>query len=381
MSIWELLEIEPTTDIKKIKIAYATVAKKYHPEDYPEMFKKIQAAYKEALKYAKNPGDTECPIIINNPETNQQKIQYGEKNTEFEIEKNIRNEQKRRQAERLQKNKTASTTLDYDYTEVLEENVGQATWLIEQEAYFWKKTDALIWHPWLRNNVMVWECVFENETYYNFFGKKFFRAYFLEKISSVIYIWHPNIIFYFESFLQKIPIVDDDEKWKIEEQQILSQIKEKILKGSILNEPTSVSIAEKKIYYSLYPKYLLDNQEDENKKELQLFLDSYFMFATEKEDELRRVFNNSRTKNGLRLNFVYIIIVIVVVCIMIAQFKNFYVKMQYLNQQDIVPIVEETNEQNHDNEKEIQKQFEQEAEQFFEDYQKQLESYGFPVKP
>lgn len=51
-SIWDILGIDPTTDKKKIKKAYAEKTKVYHPEDYPEEFKIVQEAYQWAMKYA-----------------------------------------------------------------------------------------------------------------------------------------------------------------------------------------------------------------------------------------------------------------------------------------------------------------------------------------
>ena len=45
MNAWEILGIEPTSDKKEIKRAYARLLKQYHPEDNPEEFKQIQAAY------------------------------------------------------------------------------------------------------------------------------------------------------------------------------------------------------------------------------------------------------------------------------------------------------------------------------------------------
>ncbi|WP_299574185.1 DnaJ domain-containing protein, partial [uncultured Leptotrichia sp.] len=51
---FKILEIEPTSDKKKIKIAYSKMLKKYHPEDFPEMFMKINEAYETALGYAEN---------------------------------------------------------------------------------------------------------------------------------------------------------------------------------------------------------------------------------------------------------------------------------------------------------------------------------------
>ena len=50
---FKILEIEPTNDKKKIKIAYSKMLKKYHPEDFPEMFMKINEAYRVALEFEK----------------------------------------------------------------------------------------------------------------------------------------------------------------------------------------------------------------------------------------------------------------------------------------------------------------------------------------
>ena len=49
MNAWEILGIEPTSDKKEIKRAYAKLLKQYHPEENPEKFKQIQAAYQQCL--------------------------------------------------------------------------------------------------------------------------------------------------------------------------------------------------------------------------------------------------------------------------------------------------------------------------------------------
>lgn len=51
---FKILEIEPMSDKKKIKVAYSKMLKKYHPEDFPEMFMKINEAYETALGYTEN---------------------------------------------------------------------------------------------------------------------------------------------------------------------------------------------------------------------------------------------------------------------------------------------------------------------------------------
>lgn len=54
MDCFNILEIEKTTDIKKIKKAYSRLLKKYHPEEYPDEYMKIHKAYQQAMNYAKN---------------------------------------------------------------------------------------------------------------------------------------------------------------------------------------------------------------------------------------------------------------------------------------------------------------------------------------
>ena len=51
---FKILEIEPMSDKKKIKVAYSKMLKKYHPEDFPEMFMRINEAYETALGYTEN---------------------------------------------------------------------------------------------------------------------------------------------------------------------------------------------------------------------------------------------------------------------------------------------------------------------------------------
>ena len=50
---FKILEIEPTDDKKKIKIAYSKMLKKYHPEEFPEIFMKTNEAYRVTLEFEK----------------------------------------------------------------------------------------------------------------------------------------------------------------------------------------------------------------------------------------------------------------------------------------------------------------------------------------
>lgn len=57
-SIWNVLGITQTTDRKAIQKAYSEQLKKYHPEEHPEEFQKLQEAYRRASAYARNKGQT-----------------------------------------------------------------------------------------------------------------------------------------------------------------------------------------------------------------------------------------------------------------------------------------------------------------------------------
>lgn len=52
MNIWKILGIEPTTDKKAIRKAYAAKTKVIHPEEKPEEFRQLHEAYQAALGYA-----------------------------------------------------------------------------------------------------------------------------------------------------------------------------------------------------------------------------------------------------------------------------------------------------------------------------------------
>lgn len=57
MNIWDVLEIEATSSARAIKRAYARQLTKHHPEDDPEGFQLVQAAYERALLIARGGKD------------------------------------------------------------------------------------------------------------------------------------------------------------------------------------------------------------------------------------------------------------------------------------------------------------------------------------
>lgn len=88
--IWAELGIEPTSDIKKIKKAYARQVAKYHPEEQPERFQKVYHAYEAALRLAKAENQTEYDVHEGRPgdepsvvSDNEESFQNGKKYSEW----------------------------------------------------------------------------------------------------------------------------------------------------------------------------------------------------------------------------------------------------------------------------------------------------------
>lgn len=53
MNAWDLLAIAPTVDVQKIKLAYAALLKRYHPDEDPEGFQALRTAYETCLEEAR----------------------------------------------------------------------------------------------------------------------------------------------------------------------------------------------------------------------------------------------------------------------------------------------------------------------------------------
>ncbi|MFV0380981.1 MAG: J domain-containing protein [Breznakia sp.] len=86
MWYFDKLEIKATKDIKAIKKAYSAVIKKYHPEEYPEEFKEINEAYKQALAYAKGYD----PIVLENKALYDLVKANRDKNADYDVFQNAK---------------------------------------------------------------------------------------------------------------------------------------------------------------------------------------------------------------------------------------------------------------------------------------------------
>ena len=113
-SIWDILGIEPTSDRKKIKKAYAEKTKIYHPEDYPEEFKIVQEAYQWAMKYASK-------SVVNNSIESEKVEHLFDNNVEI-TSKDI--EQNYSTVENIStKSQNEKTQIEVNYSDLEEENL------------------------------------------------------------------------------------------------------------------------------------------------------------------------------------------------------------------------------------------------------------------
>ena len=153
---FKILEIEPTDDKKKIKIAYSKILKEYHPEEFPEMFMKIREAYQTALEFEE----------YNFDEVKYNKTNFKNRNF-FEIEKNFEND---------------------DYEEIFFENDIQNTGIEDEEF-----SDVFSGkYEWMEENLKSWL-------------KEIRRILNREKVSFI----------YLKVFLKRFDKFSDDEKFRI----------------------------------------------------------------------------------------------------------------------------------------------------------------------
>lgn len=170
---WEILEIEPTTDISVIKRAYAVLAKKYHPEQYPEEFLNLRNAYEAAMDYAASgngtffAGSESQNAIIFPQKTEKTNIEETHK---AELEEEI-NEQEQEEEHELSEN------IYWDLSKLNEQSEADCTEALAQFSDLYqsgKRNDAKQWYIYFTSasfldvwreesfTKMMWDAVLEN---------------------------------------------------------------------------------------------------------------------------------------------------------------------------------------------------------------------------
>lgn len=262
-NIWEILGISYTTDISEIKQAYASRAKECHPEEHPEEFHRLQKAYKMAVQIAKSRAAYEKAAkekaekeasdkqaaeneaaereaaeneavgkeaaeetVIQEEITVQEEIKSEPKSsrtdqpTEPQSEKEYifrawRQEQDWRkigpgagdfqaedfQRDDLQAADTPESAITYDYSEIEDEERRQKEQI---RAGYRKKLLYMIWNPYARNHVQMWNYFFRREKIDTLFEDPGFREDFVHLIYQERFAgWHWDLIHFFNEYLSR----------------------------------------------------------------------------------------------------------------------------------------------------------------------------------
>lgn len=243
-NIWEILGISYTSDVSEIKRAYASRAKDCHPEDHPEEFNRLQKAYKAALQIAKNRKAYEkamaearknAPeeIAENTPEEDEKsaseesaeqtseeserKIEGSNGETEEEefLSETLKSEGHRSAFDKENARPESSTyfyeskqeppepdfSTEFDYSEVQDEDN-----LKRQQAKenFRKKIMYIIWNPYARNNVRLWDCFLHGQEQLEWFADPEFRTNFVRLLYQERFAgWHRDQILFFREYMEE----------------------------------------------------------------------------------------------------------------------------------------------------------------------------------
>lgn len=191
MVVWELLGIAPTTDIAKIKSAYARQAKLYHPEEHPEEFKALQKAYKAALQEAKS-RKAGAEDVISEPAVSklEPKTRYPEP----------------KQSKDLSEHDAEDWAVGNDFTKQSEPEEPESSFdYSDIDAYgdrerFFTEFQLLAKNPYLRNNLNTWDYFLHQEAYSKLFQNTDFRMRFVRTMCR-IWGWRRKTVLHIHKFL------------------------------------------------------------------------------------------------------------------------------------------------------------------------------------
>ncbi len=185
MDIWEWLGIPPSTDIAKIKSAYARQAKLYHPEEYPEEFKALQNAYKTALRLAKSQGTVTYVMPVTVP-----------------VE-----DEKKDEPEKTEEISEPRAEHSFDFSDV--DSYG------DRELFF-RQFLLIAKNPYLCNNLDAWEYFLSRKEFTELFAGTSFRMNFVRTMCNHSG-WRRKTILFFERYLKRFHMEEnkpDDGKWE-----------------------------------------------------------------------------------------------------------------------------------------------------------------------
>ena len=292
-NIWEILGIEPTTDISVIKKAYASRAKNYHPEEHPKEFQELRNAYKFALWLAKQEKETGKAGIEEPKET-------GKAGTEEPGKEEGTREADPKDAD---DNGHADSQDSFDYDFIINEETSQE----QLEELFWKEFYAMIWHPLLRNDTDAWWRFLRQDKYEKLFALDDFRERFAENICGES-IWEEGTVRFFDSFLKVKKFRDGNTMFYESKHSGWERLKHRSAKRILtfgLTRPTSEEI----LFYRKVPQKPLN------------FYFTYAALYGEKQKELYQRADRDRKQFRKKMIALIISVPVLISCLVIGGAK------------------------------------------------------------
>ena len=177
MNCFTVLGIEPTTEKKTIKRAYAAKSREFHPEEHPEEFQRIHDAYEEALAWAeRNAGREEEPQMPEEPRRMEE--ESGEDRMENSREKDEKSEESATQSvEPPEQPKDDSEAWDGDWTRQFQDmaDASERQGADDREVRkIMEQCISLYLNEKERNKLYHWKDILEEPAYREYFRTKTF---------------------------------------------------------------------------------------------------------------------------------------------------------------------------------------------------------------
>lgn len=322
--IWHALEIEPTTDVKVIKKAYATKAKRYHPEEYPEEYQNLQNAYKAAIQYAKQKKETDVVPVAITPivpvasfteeitKTTEQKITEqkttGEKTTEQESTERKTSEEKTSERE-------ITDTFHHDYKEI--PTVSTAYYIYDDvntednTGKFWRQLQYFIWHPYVRKEYDFWNYFMNRPHVREIMKAKEAQKNFLDLIQKENILWEKDVQVFLDSYFDELQENENKESMHLASSRMKPGFFRDFLGRTKYGYDTE---AERDLFQIIWWR-----RDENERKDPKKYLDMYFEYAETNAQKLYAVHkeaHETRQKRTVR-RMVKIIGGVIIVCICI----------------------------------------------------------------
>lgn len=354
--VWNTLGIEPTKDIKKIKHAYASASKKYHPEEHPEEFKRLQKAYKEAMKYAKSeaevPQEPESVIKSESiPETRSESKSALKPGSKLEPKPEQKPKQETKpepkfvsppvpkpeqpQAQPMPSLKvedkfipptqipkiksTSATEIPYKVEPPIPEPTDMPSMKTEMFNYeeilsnqevdlFWRQLDFICWHPYVKKSYDYWNYFLSRPDVLKRMEDADFQNRFKKRLKEENYIWDKYILKYLDDYLNKYVSEDNASSgnWASK------HLKPGVIKSFLGRTKKAFDTKNEEQTYQI----LWYNVKEEVRQNPEVYLKQYFTYAEINYDKLKEIHREADSVRGNRpiiriLIFLFIMAVIV----------------------------------------------------------------------